>query len=370
VTESIRTVSTSRRTADVEPVVLRETNTTRLLFRPTLVENPHDQAAAVRGHFVHQRKKPSGDWEDYSEFPLSSLRDSEWVKLELHSGELLKLFGELDSLYALVEAHGVPAGEREFVQVGANTRRLLSDPELTGRLLSDSELDLVAAFVRWLASNPSEAIQRLTDDLTELDLAAFDSLLSAARLRQFYAAFRGNASNGDESFWQEFFKTNSWVLARLYSHPYVLVQDQAYVGGKTIDNRGGSLADFLYENRLTGNVLIVEIKSPTTTLLGSQYRNRVFPPSVEVVGAITQALTNRRTLIEEYGSTRPEGDSWSPSSPRCLVVAGSARLERMSANQRTSFELFRNQLRDLDLVTFDELAEQVQRLLAITSESA
>src|SRR3954452_9445016 len=99
--KAIRTVSTSRATADAEPIVLRETATTRLLFRPTLVDNPKDQAAAVNGTFVHQRKKQSGAWEDYSEFPLSKLKDSEWVKLELHSGEVLRLYTELEALYAI-----------------------------------------------------------------------------------------------------------------------------------------------------------------------------------------------------------------------------------------------------------------------------
>jgi hypothetical protein len=41
----------------------------------------------------------------------------------------------------------------------------------------------------------------------------------------------------------------------------------------------------------------------------------------------------------------------------------------MSADQRSSFELYRNQLRDLDLVTFDELAARVDSLIALLTDS-
>jgi hypothetical protein len=45
------------------------------------------------------------------------------------------------------------------------------------------------------------------------------------------------------------------------------------------------------------------------------------------------------------------------------VVAGSVKRERMSADQRSSLVLYRNQLRDLDLVSFDELAARVDSLI-------
>jgi hypothetical protein len=365
----IRTKSTSRSSAEVDWVTLRETGGTRLLFRPILVDNPHDQEAAVRGTFVHQRKKPSGVWEDYAPLQLTKLRDAEWVKLELRSEEVLKLFGELQALYAIVGEHGVPFGDHEFVPLGGNLKRLIREPGFAERLLSDAELDLVAAFVRWMASNQNEALQRLEADITASDLGAFDTLLATARLRQFDQTFHANAGNQEESFWQGFFKENSWVLARLFAHPFVLVEDQVFLGGKTITNRGGSLADFLYANQLTGNVLVVEIKTPTTKLLAREYRNRVFPISNDLAGAITQALHSRRTLIEQYKTLREEGESWAALSPRCLVLAGSIRHEKMTPAQKSSFELFRNSLRDLDLVTFDELAEQVSRLIALTAEA-
>jgi len=74
------TKSTSRNSAVVSDIILRETETTRLIFRPVIVENPHNKKACVRGHFIFQKKKVSGNWEDYNDFSLSKLKDGEWVK--------------------------------------------------------------------------------------------------------------------------------------------------------------------------------------------------------------------------------------------------------------------------------------------------
>jgi antiviral defense system Shedu protein SduA len=250
-----------------------------------------------------------------------------------------------------------------------NVRGLLRQPAIANSLLSDDELALVGAFVRWIAVNPDASVRRLQEEVEARDLATFDSLLAAARLRQFNEEFRANAANESEPFWQGFFARNSWVLARVFAYPFVLIQEQAYVGGKTIANREGSLADFLYQNELTGNVLIVEIKTPQTKLLASEYRQRVYPVSNEVAGALVQVLHHRRLLIEEYKQRRQEEETWAAFSPRCLVVAGSLKREGMSSDQRSSFELYRNQLRDIDLVSFDELAARVDSLIALLSGS-
>ena len=96
--DSFTTKSTSRNSAIVSDILLRETETTRLIFRPVIVENPHNKNACVRGHFIFQKKKVSGNWEDYNDFSLSKLKDGEWVKLELKAGEVHSLIDEFQPL--------------------------------------------------------------------------------------------------------------------------------------------------------------------------------------------------------------------------------------------------------------------------------
>ena len=86
--ESIKTKSTSKNSAVVEDIILRTTTTTRLLFKPEIVNNPHNEKASVRGFFVFQKKGTTGNWEDHKELDLSKLKKTEWIKLELKAGEL------------------------------------------------------------------------------------------------------------------------------------------------------------------------------------------------------------------------------------------------------------------------------------------
>ncbi len=70
-----------------------------------------------------------------------------------------------------------------------------------------------------------------------------------------------------EPKWQTFFKANPFILGLAFPNPVILLQDQASVGGTTIRGNGESIVDFLMAQRFTGNLVIIEIKRPATTLV-------------------------------------------------------------------------------------------------------
>jgi len=99
-----------------------------------------------------------------------------------------------------------------------------------------------------------------------------------------------------EEFWQSALSEHSFVLSQLFSAPAILIEEQPYVGGKEIDNTGGSRADFLVQNSLTQSVTLIEIKKPSSALLASkEYRAGVFLPSSDLAGAVSQAEMHRDT---------------------------------------------------------------------------
>ena len=112
--KEINIKSTSSSSALADDLILRLTGTTRLIFRPMIVENKKDPEASVRGQFIFQKKKNSGKWEDYDNFSLSKLRDREWIKLELKSAEIKKLINHLLILKNLFKKHGIARGESHF----------------------------------------------------------------------------------------------------------------------------------------------------------------------------------------------------------------------------------------------------------------
>ena len=115
---------------------------------------------------------------------------------------------------------------------------------------------------------------------------------------------------------------------------------------------------------MTGNVLIVEIKTPVTALLGSRYR-QVYPPSGDLAGAITQVLDQKHLLMANYPKLHLEKAGAVPFNPRALVLIGDLERQRIENDKRRSFELFRNDLAGVEVVTFDELVAKAEGLLEL-----
>jgi hypothetical protein len=129
--------------------------------------------------------------------------------------------------------------------------------------------------------------------------------VSVAALREAVSFWTANHDNDSEEFWQNCIEQRAFLLQQLFSYPIVLVRGKAYVGGKRLDNRHGNVADFIGRAATTGRALIVEIKKPTTPLLGPEYRTDVYPPSRDVGGAISQVLHYKSTFQAEWLTLRP-----------------------------------------------------------------
>ncbi len=197
------------------------------------------------------------------------------------------------------------------------------------------------------------------------ELQQFDAVLGLARLQRFCRELEENAENDDEGYWQNTLNSNGWAIAQVYAVPIMLIDQQVYVGGKRITNRSGNTADFLYENSITENVVLVEIKTPATPLLGARYRNNVINVSTDLTGGHLQIMNARRSLIENFSELMSkEGSYRRPLSPNGLLIVGSA-VQLREQDQRASFEMFRNTQRDIDIVTFDELRQKIELMIEL-----
>lgn len=183
------------------------------------------------------------------------------------------------------------------------------------------------------------------------------------RLRDVLRLWQANKENPDEEFWQITLSENAFVISQVFSFPVVIMQDKAYLGGKGIANSGGNLLDFLLMNRLTENTALVEIKTPKTKILGSQYRG-IYNISSEISGAVLQISNYRDSLIKNYNSLLSKSaQSFDAFNPTCLIIAGNLGEEVTDSTQRKSFELFRNGLKDVQVITYDELFAKIEVLI-------
>ncbi len=367
--KEIQVRSTSLSSAITNPIVLRETKTTRLIFKPLLVENVHDRKAAVKGTFVFQRKTRNQEWSNYKEFNLSQLKATEWIKLDLKSAEVLKLYDALTDLYALYQQAGVPVGERRFLRADEGLGALLAanERELT-RLLDhapDNASKLLSRLLIWFlhVNEPDQIVENL-ERLDVFSLQRLNSVVGLTTLKSSYAIWESNKENGNEEFWQTMLEEYSFVLSQVFAHPVVIVEGKAYVGGKSVTNKGGNLVDFLATNNISKNAVLIEIKTPKTPLLGTQYRGNVFPASREVSGAIVQVSNYKLSLQNEYFRLVQESPFELKSfEPACVVIAGNFEREMDSDTKKKSFELFRSHLLGVSVITYDELFGKVKLLI-------
>ena len=144
----------------------------------------------------------------------------------------------------------------------------------------------------------------------------------------------------------------------------VLVKEKAYVGGMQVDRHDAKYLDFLLAVESSSDAVLIEIKTPSTTLLGSEYRGGVFPPSSELSGSIAQVLSYRATLVAEIDKIDKDRQL-KVLSPRCAVIIGDAGRQLNTGDKRRSFELYRRALRDVELLTFDELFRKAAKLAEV-----
>jgi len=371
-TLNTRTVkSTSRSSAVTDDIVLRKTTTTRLVFRPLIIANPHDSNASVRGGFIFQRKASGSAWEDIAAPPLTSLKHDEAVKLELKSKELLTLHRELSQLYDMFSTHGIPRGEARFVRATATIQALarMTDDELDAAIGGEhgSGAAALSRLMRWAGKTDNfplfvERLEALSQDAPGQLKAA----LGVATMKRALKQWVDNRRNDDEEFWQGTLTQSAFVIEQIFHVPIVIIKSKAYVGGKSVLNTGGKVVDFLVKNRVTNAVALVEIKTPMTPLLGSEYRDGIYNPSTELNGAVMQVLSYRDSLTEERRKLL-QNDAVQAScfDPACLVILGHARRELVDENRKRSFELYRRQLSDVTILTFDELYVRTRRLVEL-----
>ena len=363
--DSFTIIPTSANTAESDAIVLRKTGTTRLVFKPLLVKNPRDENASVKGCFVFQHKPRNDDWEDHNAVPLSSLKHDEWTKLELTSEELLNLLQHLGAFYRANAKYGLPHEKIHFIKVTSTDASELDFRRLF-EISRRSGVDAMAQLLRWLAE--SENAGEVIDNLERLgvdSLRHLNGLIGLTTLKAALTEWRSNEANSSEEFWQDLLHNHGFVISQIFCLPTFILKGKAYVGGKSLENTGGHIVDFLISNCITKNCVLIEIKTPLTKLLGNEYRTDVYGLSDALSGSIAQILNYRLSLMTHFNSLVSANPSQlEVFAPTCLVIAGNTKTEFAAPSQMQSFELIRNELKDVSIVTFDELFAKTEALIA------
>lgn len=379
----IDVVSRSAMTADATPVVLSSTERFRFRFMPMLVDNQNNPEQSVRGKLLLERKPknekyfPTDSVAPCEKVTRGSAKNGDWVEIELHSEETYNLFIGLKKLYDLSGCmNGIPFGSARFAQIDSSFSSFLeviqNDPSAARMIGEPQNFELIKILLQLITQTSShESLKNSLSSLANENLQALTTSASLEGLKRVEALMRENLDNGKEEFWQQkVFNENQWVLAQIFSCPCTIYAQKAFVGGKSLDNKGGNVCDFIYRNKMTQNVALIEIKTPCTEIVGKPYRE-TYSMSLDMSGAVNQVLNYRDELQKNFSTlTRDleEADTVRAFSPKCVVVIG--KISTLNANQQKAFELYRNSFNNLTIITFDELHQKICDLMSVFKEDS
>ena len=248
---------------------------------------------------------------------------------------------------------------------------LLADPDSLTRLYRRAPDQ-----VRSLIASDSTAKDVLALEARRQQLERFGRLLTDGEF--FDAEVELTARRRSEDVWQQLFESNPWMLGVTLTGQLLTSWDdrklEQMVAGASILSVGKRTDALMRTSGRISSMVFTEIKTHRTPLLQEEYRSGCWSPSTELIGAIAQlqgtvhrAVTQIGERIAGVGIDRSEipGDYAYLLRPRSFVLAGNlSELRGIDGGDNLdkirSFELFRNQLQEPEILTFDEVLARAE----------
>lgn len=184
----------------------------------------------------------------------------------------------------------------------------------------------------------------------------------------------------DEALWQQFFEKNPWIFGYGLSYVYSSGLDEKrleqVVRGYHVAQSGKRVDALLKSKALASTLCFVEIKTHKTQLLGNTaYRSGCWSPSDELSGAVAQVQGTvsyaGETIFGKLSLTDTDGFPTSEEvfnfHPRSFVVIGSLSQlcgeHGVNQEKLRSFELYRRNTFQPEIITFDELYERALHIV-------
>lgn len=248
--------------------------------------------------------------------------------------------GEIDKLIEYIQEYYAPlnTGMSEFISV-------------------DKDVAELFAKVRDLGIPDAEVVKKLHESgiLTEnLSVA-----ITAAERNRAVSEFEQAISSGyPESYWQDWFSRNKWVLGSEYLN--ILPE-------RDIDVT--DIADYLMR-AIDGFLDVVEIKRSDLPFWTRPDSHGNLCPSAQLTAAITQCLNYLYKIELQSNSVEfmERVEDTKTVKPQCMLVYG--RSVDWDDNELKSLRILNAAYHQLHIITYDQLLMRAKLLLGIENETA
>ena len=264
------------------------------------------------------------------------------------------------------------------------------------KILDDQELDFetIKSVKTLLSKNGgAEIVETLINDgiITSKDivntafrkrgLQIFKRLISEKEYWKVYATENGLSTHSEEKTFQYFFEKNQWIFGYGLDYRYQnILQREAHLSDAELNGKNTVIGDYLLGDKMF--TTFIELKKPSTNLFGnSTNRSNSWKLSNELIESFSQILEHKAS-----GQIRLEQKQFIDGEPleqkafdsKVILIIGNWNELDDSSNtlerdiKMKTFELFRRDSRNVEILTFDELYERatfiVEGNLAQTDE--
>ncbi|RMZ59967.1 DUF4263 domain-containing protein [Chryseobacterium nematophagum] len=230
-------------------------------------------------------------------------------------------------------------------------------------IISKEEYSFLEAFRLIKGEDRIGLLEKLSDEeLTKEDL---DILSGRKKGLEEFRINLYEESSWDEKDWQKFFNANTWIFGYGLDYKFLeILQQETSVSNSDLDGGNTVFADFLLgTNKFT---VLVELKRPDTPLFTSKDRSESWKLSKELSYAVSQILAQKAEWeikgkqIQYSGSGEPiQQKTYDPKT--ILIIGNSDQYKGQNKSdiiKAKTFELFRRNSRNIDIITFTELFER------------
>ena len=240
----------------------------------------------------------------------------------------------------------------------------LTKPD-TSKILVDKDLAEIVDKLSDLEKDKRESVLETLKNnvLTKQDL----NILSGRKdgLELFKELFRKDIK---ETEWQLFFKRNSWIFGYGLDYRFLsILQREASVSSTDLDGTNEVKLDYLLGDK--NFTVIVELKRPDTALFeNDKNRSESWKLSKDLTYAVSQILSQKAEWEIKAQTDQFNGDGHkieqSTISPKTILIIGNTNQfsgsTRSDLIKKKTFELYRRNSRNIDIITYDELLERAQ----------
>jgi hypothetical protein len=259
-----------------------------------------------------------------------------------------------------VSADGLPEGGKKLAVVDPDETTLLDgEPRRTLEALLKSEGEDLWPLLEQLRPGLLQAV------------ALKKQHQERSRMVDF---FRKALTNPDhkEDKWQRFFEQQAWVFGHGLDYRFLhRIQAQPHYGGTEVAGTGAVRGDFLMATKARiGFTVLVDIKTPFTQLLGNrQYRNKAWEIGPELAGGVAQVQAQCATWAAEGARQEENREALLKADihtcePKGILIIGTTAQVAGDPCKRATFERFRRNLHNPQILTFDELLARAEFMVA------